>query len=156
MKKIIVSLTVGLLLTKVLFLGIPSAQAGEHFTLRSLQGAWGFSASGTLGAGTIQAAAVGLLTFDAVGGCTETITLNTGGTVTPLTSLACSYTVNSDGSGSLTVTFSGPLIFTIDFVIVDVAKEFHFIASDPTGTTVASGVAKRQGKRSPPPPNLLP
>ena len=144
MKRTIVSLTFGLLLTGLLFLGIPSAQADEHFRLQSLRGVWGVSASGTLGDGTVQAAAVGLFTFDAAGGCTETAKLNAGGIVTPLTSIACSYTVNSDGSGSLTVTFPGSLTFTVDFVIVDVAKEFHFIVSDPTGTTVASGVAKRQ------------
>ncbi len=142
MNRTIVSRTFGLLLTGLLFLGIPSAQADGHFTERSLRGVWVASASGTLG--TMQAAAVGLFTFDAAGGCTQTATLNAGGTVTPLTSIACSYTVNSDGSGSLTVTFPGALTFTVDFVIVEVEKELHLIVSDPAGTTVASGVAKRQ------------
>lgn len=119
-----------------------TSQAGENFTLHSIQGTWGFSASGTL-AGAVPAAAVGLLTFDGAGGCSESAKLNAGGTVYPLTTTACSYTVNSDGSGSVIVTFAGFGSFTTDFVIVDVAKEFHFIISDVSGT-VASGVAQRQ------------
>jgi hypothetical protein len=146
MNRTIVSRTFGLLLTGLLFLGIPSAQADEHFTERSLRGVWVASASGTLG--TTPAAAVGLFTFDAAGGCTQTATLNAGGMVYQLTSIACSYTVNSDGSGSLTVTFPfpgpGPLTFTVDFVIVEVEKELHLIVSEPGSATVASGVAKRQ------------
>jgi hypothetical protein len=49
----------------------------------------------------------------------------------------------ADGSGSLNVTFAPAGQFTADFVILD-AGEFHFIVSDPTATTVASGVAKTQ------------
>jgi hypothetical protein len=119
--------------------------AAQNFTLQSMQGTWGFKASGTLGFGTVQAAAVGLLTFDGAGGCNESAKLNVGGPVLSLTSASCSYTVNSDGSGSLTTTFTGFPPFTTDFVIVDVGKEFYFIISDAAGTgTVASGIAQRQ------------
>lgn len=123
-----------------------TSDAGEHFTLQSLRGAWGFSASGTLGGGTVQAAAVGLITFDGVGGCVDEARLNAGGTVVALTSVTCSYTVNSDGTGTLIATFAPAGAFTTDFVLVDNAKEFHFIVSDTAqpGATVASGVAKRQ------------
>lgn len=135
-----------LMVTAALVAFSASSEAEQHFTLQSLRGAWGFSASGTLGPGivgpaAVPAAAVGLIDFDGVGGCTETAKLNAGAVI-PLISTACSYTVTSDGFGSLTVTF-GPLTFTADFVIVDVAKEFHFIVSDAVGT-VANGVAKRQ------------
>ena len=72
--------------------------------------------------------------------------LNAGGTVVALTSDSCTYTVNPDGRGTMIVTFQPSGAFTTDFVLVDGAKEFHFIVSDTTqpGTTVASGVAKRQ------------
>jgi hypothetical protein len=118
-----------------------TSQADGPFALRSLRGTWGFSASGTL-AGA-PAAAVGLVTFDGAGGCVESARLNAGGVVIALTSVQCSYTVNSDGSGSLNVTFAPAGQFTADLVILD-AGEFHFIVSDPTATTVASGVAKTQ------------
>lgn len=48
---------------------------------------------------------------------------------------------------SLDVTFAGPVTFASDFVIIDAAKEFHFIVSDAGGTTVASGVARRQTRQ---------
>jgi hypothetical protein len=114
------------------------------FTPQSIQGTWGFSGPGTLGGQ--PTAAVGLQTFDGVGGCTVSIQLNVGGTVTALTSIQCSYTVNPDGTGSQTLTLAGPIgPFTADFVIVDAKEEFHFIVSDGFGGgTVASAVAKRQ------------
>jgi len=90
---------------------------------------------------------VGLITFDGVGECVPSAQLNVGGTVTPLTSLQCSYTVNPDGTGAVNVTFVGPVgPFIVDFVIVDAKKEILIIVSDRFGGggTVASGVAKRQ------------
>lgn len=126
-----------------------TSEADERFTLRSLRGSWGFSAAGFLLANTptpLPASAVGLITFDGVGGCVDEARLNAGGTVVALTSDSCSYTVNSDGRGTLIVTFLPAGAFTTDFVLVDNAEEFHFIVSDTAqpGATVASGVAKRQ------------
>jgi len=122
-----------------------ASQADEPFTLRSLRGTFGFSGSGTLGGAS--AAVVGLTRFDGVGGCVSTAVLNAAGTVSPLTSTECSYTVNSDGTGSQNLTFGpfGP--FTSSFVIVDAKKEVHFILSDGFGGgTVASGVSRRQAR----------
>lgn len=123
-----------------------TSQAVERFTNRSLRGIYGFSGSGTLADGTEQAAVVGLNSFDGAGGCRITAQLNRGGMVSPLTSATCSYTVNPDGTGLTEVTFTElPIPFKSHFVIVDQAKEIHFVLSDPlTQTTVASGVAKRQ------------
>jgi hypothetical protein len=124
---------------------VGTSQAVERFTNRSLRGIYGFSGSGTLSDGTVQAAVVGLNSFDGAGGCRITARLNNGGTVVSLTSATCSYTVNPDGTGFTDVTFTGLPPFKSDFVIVDQAKEIHFVLSDPiTQTTVASGVAKRQ------------
>ena len=121
-----------------------ASQADEQFTLQSVKGTFGFSGSGTL-LGS-PAAVVGLTSFDGVGGCGITAVLNVAGTVTPLASIACSYTVNSNGTGSQTIIFAGPFgPFTSDFVIVDAKKELQFILSDGFGGgTVASGVSKKQ------------
>jgi hypothetical protein len=129
-----------------LLASVGTSQAIERFSLRSLRGIYGFSGSGTLSGGTVQAAVVGLNSFDGAGGCRITARLNQGGVVSSLTSATCSYTVNPDGTGFTHVTFVElPVPFTSDFVIVDQAKELHFVLSDEfSHTTVASGVAKRQ------------
>jgi hypothetical protein len=94
----------------------------------------------------VQAAVVGLNSFDGAGGCRITARLNQGGVVNPLTTATCSYTVNPDGTGTIDVTFNElPVPFRSDFVIVDQAKELLFVLSDEfSHSTVASGVAKRQ------------
>ena len=128
-----------------------TSQANGGFSLKSLDGTYVFSGSGTLGFGTVQASIVGLTTFDRAGGCNTTAQLNLGGTVTPLTTATCSYTVNADGTGTQTVTFNEPPFgpFKSDLAIVN-QEEIHFILSDEgTHSTVAIGIAKRQrGGRS--------
>jgi hypothetical protein len=137
---------VAAVLLAVLLAYVGSSHASGRFTSRSLRGVYGFSGSGTLSDGAVQAAVVGLNSFDGAGGCRITARLNQGGMVSQLTSATCSYTVNPDGTGFTDVTFTElPIPFKSDFVIVDQAKEIHFVLSDPfSETTVASGVAKRQ------------
>jgi hypothetical protein len=124
--------------------------AAENFRARTLRGAWGFTASGTLFTGTpsqTPAVAVGVTTFDGVSSCTSEAKLNSTGTAVSVAASSCSYTVNADGTGTQLTVFPGLGSFSTDFVIVDNAKEFRFILSDqiPPGLrTVASGVAKRQ------------
>ncbi len=122
-----------------------TSHADEQFTARSLRGTFGFSGAGTLLG--FPAAVVGLTKFDGAGSCVITAHLNLGGTVQPLSSTSCSYTVNHDGSGSQDITFAGPFgPFRSDLVIVSGNKEIQFILSDGFGgKTVASGVSKRQG-----------
>ena len=123
------------------------SHASGNFRLRSLRGVYGFSGSGTLFDGSVQAAIVGLNSFDGAGGCDITARLNAGGTVFSLTAATCTYTVNSNGTGLITATFNEPGFtgpFMSDFVIVDQGKELQFVLSDVSQTTVASGVAKRQ------------
>lgn len=134
----------------VVLSGSSEADNDERFTERSLRGSWGFSAAGFLavtptGSNT-PASAVGLLRFDGRGECTDEAKLNSAGTVVALTSTSCTYTVNSDGTGTIQTTFAPAGAFTTDFVITEERGEFHFIVSDQVqpGTTVASGVAKRQ------------
>lgn len=124
-----------------------TSEAGGRFSVRSLKGIYGFSGSGTLAGGTIPAGVVGLNSYDRAGGCDVSARLNAGGVVHSLSTAECSYTVNSDGTGQLRVTFDHPIFagpFISDFVIVDEAKELPFSLSDPSGGTVATGVAKKQ------------
>jgi hypothetical protein len=128
-----------------------SGQASGRFSDRSIRGVYGFSGAGTLVNGTIQAAIAGLNWFDGRGGCAIRGRLNMGGGVHDVRSTSCSYSIDGDGTGTVRVTLEAtpptpiPLPeFRSDMVLVDNAKEIHFVLSDNAGLTVASGVAKRQ------------
>ena len=143
------------LLAVVMIAGVAMCTTTAHaddkdngkFNSKSLKGAWGFHVHGFLAANTpnpVPASAVGRNVYDGAGHCTSDAKLNAGGTVIPLTG-TCTYTVNPDGTGTAVSTYAIGQ-FTTDFVLVDNAHEFHFIVSDTAqpGTTVGSGIAKRQ------------
>ncbi len=130
---------------------IAQAEADDDarvFTNRSIEGKWGFSAQGTILPPAVPvptvAAAVGILEFDGVGGCSITDTANLGGTIIgPLTSETCTYSVNPDGTGTGSFAFPGDLEPTpLSFVITDNMNEIVDIRTDTVA--VAFGVIKRQ------------
>jgi hypothetical protein len=131
----------------------------------SIAGVWGFSCSGLIversvtppdihDIKSIPAAAVGIIHFNSTeGSCTITDTLNYSGTpIGPRTSQKGTYTVNSDGTGTITVEFPPNQVVPLSFVIVDNGNELRFIRTDGG---VASCVAKRQEPLPPPPPPPL-
>ncbi len=122
-----------------------SAEAGG-FDNKSLKGAFGFSASGTIVAPNPlagPAVAVGVFTGDGAGGCSISDTINAAPPVgvAPRTSTSCTYSVNPDGTGTITPVFPGFGATPIAFAIVDNENEFRFIRT--TATVRISGVAKR-------------
>ena len=137
-----------LCLILMVMLGIATtAQAENRFSERSLRGSWGFSASGTVFPPALPsptpAAAVGLMSFDGEGGCAFRDRINIGGMATPdfRDSFECRYSVNPDGTGSISVSFvnePGPV--PLSFVIIN-QRELRFIRTD---AGVAEGVAKRR------------
>jgi hypothetical protein len=115
------------------------------FTSRSLKGTWGFSDQATIVPPAVPepvpAVSVGILVLDGHGNCTGSDHLNTNGfTVGPRSFDTCTYSVNPDGTGSMTVTVAGDSV-SLFLVIVDNKREFRFILS---GVLVGGGVAKRQ------------
>lgn len=131
---------------------VPSTSAADQHTFanKTIKGTWGFSASGTILPPALPAAtpavAVGVIEFDGNGGCAFKDQINIGGTAIPSTGLrtsaSCNYGVNTDGTGTITVSFpSDPAPTPLTFVIVDKADELQFIRTD---AGVANGVAKRQ------------
>ena len=122
--------------------GVVTSSQAESFSEKSLKGAYGLSAFGSIGGA--PASAIGRIVFDGDGGCSETAILNVGGVATPLATVpgGCTYTVNPDGTGTIDADFGPGGAFSANFVIVDNKKEFRFIVSGPT--VVAEGVAKRQ------------
>jgi len=141
-------LCVAAIVAVVAFTSGATTQARGGFSDRTLRGVYGFSGSGTIAGGAIPATVVGLTRFDGAGGCAVSARLNAGGAVHALTSTSCSYGVNADGSGWQRIALSGapfPLPeFISDLVIVDNAREIHFVLSDAGGGTVANGIAKEQ------------
>lgn len=127
------------------FYGVPGtrAQVGE-FTAESIRGQWGFSAHGTIvppaAPSPVPAVAMGIMTFNRDGSCSISDTINIGGFSASRTSVACTFSVNPDGTGMLEASFVGdPGPTPLAFVIADHKSEIRFIRTD---LGVASGVAK--------------
>lgn len=116
----------------------PGTEAAEpSFSNQSLHGAYGFISTGTLFGD--PGIAVGRTTFNGQGLCTLVIRVNiaaTGGTE-PIDATACTYDVQPDGTGTLTVAIPGLGTFTIAFVLVDHGQELHTISLDPGVSTTA-------------------
>ncbi len=120
---------------------LPGAYAVEQFTNKSIEGAWGFSGSGTIN--DAPAVAVGLFTVDGNGGCSVKEDFNSPSGLVTLTSIACTYNVNPDGTANSAVTYPPPLgLSTFSFVIVDHGNEILAISTDPG--VIARFDAKRQ------------
>ncbi|HLB71897.1 MAG: hypothetical protein OIN88_00060 [Candidatus Methanoperedens sp.] len=125
---------------------LSGAYAHKQFTNKSIEGTWGFSGSGTI-IGVGPAVAVGLSTFDGNGGCSLKEDFNSPSGLETLTSVACTYKVNPDGTGTSTATFRPPLASsTISFVILNEGSEIQAITIDPG--VIASLVFKRQSEDS--------
>jgi hypothetical protein len=133
----------------LLTVGVPgvSADGNESFSNRSLQGAYGFLASGTLNGNA--AIAVGRYTFNGDGTCTQSQTVNvsgvTPGGVGPIVATSCTYAVQPDGTGTITLDVPGFGAFHLAFVIVDKKKELQLITLDvDPGGVIATLQAKKQ------------
>ena len=153
MKRTIAPTTLVIVLATVFVLGIlPRAQAGEHreCSNASLQGSFGFSATGTLlalpppFAGPF--AEIGRQTFDGNGNTDATATLSANGNIVKGVTVQGTYVVNPDCTGSMTI-YILPFGATadLDFVIDDDGEELRAIV---TGTgAIESRVYKKQFPR---------
>ncbi len=121
----------------------------KKFTNESIEGIYGFSASGSLvdfGSAKISGpiVVVGIMNFDGDGGGSSKGNANT---VPPLgsfsfTATSFTYQVNPDGTGTTAITVPSVGVINLSFVIVNNGKEILFIRTD-TGA-IESGIAKRQ------------
>src|SRR5215510_3727600 len=113
--------------------GVPGVTADDDasFSNRSLRGAYGFIASGTLNDNA--AIGVGRYTFRGNGTCNLVTRVNiaaAGGTE-PIDATSCTYEVQSDGTGTITLELPGFGTFNFAFVIIDNKKELQLITLDP-------------------------
>ncbi len=89
---------------------------------------------------------VGILTFDGVSTVTSSLTINTAGTITT-DKFSGTYSVSSNGSGSLSMTDSNNNTIALALVIGSSAKSLQLLQTNPNGdTAVMTGTAAAQGK----------
>jgi len=137
MKRPIVSLV---LLASTFVVGaVPNAQA-QQCTNASLKGSYGFYSTGfNVPAGTPRVT-LGRETYDGNGNFTNTVTVNSNGTVIHGNNFG-TYTVNADCTGTLFDKLSG---VTTEFVLVDGGKEIYRLIFQPSPATVVYGISKKQ------------
>ena len=114
------------------FAPVVQGSDGQGCSNSSVQGSYGFSASGNTIVGVGPTAVVGTLTADGNGNISGKDTSSFNGAIVRETFTA-TYTVNADCSGSATAVFQGPLprIAHIDFVVVDNGNQIFNIVTDP-------------------------
>jgi hypothetical protein len=148
------SLTLTLLLTGILFLGIPSAQAEHKCDNGTLNDTYRFVATGSDFSGPeIHFLLVGTATFDGQGNISGATTESFEGHIEPGITFAGTYTVNADCTGSMTINGNHPGTTDgflpartdthhLNFVIGSKGKELDLIFTD-TGNVIGASM-KRQ------------
>ena len=147
MKRTTITKAFSITLATAVALGmVPKAQAGDkECSNATLRGTFAFTSTGFITAPPALAgpfALVGAQTFDGNGAFTATATVSQNGNIIPV-SIAGTYTVNPDCTGTLTAQISPVGINThLFFVIDDNGREFQAIQTDPG--VVVTGIARRQ------------
>jgi len=108
-----------------------------------LTGSYGYEASGSDTSFLIQISAAGLLVFDGAGHVIVTDSVNVSGTITRFETYTGTYTVNSQGIGSLSM-HSGVagVPANYDFVLVNGGAQIILVGTDQ-GLGI-SGIATKQ------------
>jgi hypothetical protein len=123
-----------------------AARAGQ---VTSLNGSYGFS----LGGSPIPISQIGVMNFDGAGNVTASLSVvGPPGTSLSLpastTSLSGTYTVNSDGTGTITFTDqTGATAATFSFVTTDGGSQIQLLQTSSVGpapTSVSFGTARKQ------------
>ena len=126
----------------------PKVDAPEGCSVATLNGSSGFAGDGFSTRGPVPAnisaftpiAAIGVDTFDGAGHLSGSITVSSGGFIFS-SPLSGTYTVNSDCTGSATVTeTNGGFVIHLIFVIVDNGKQLRNFDTDPGTVSFATAV----------------
>jgi hypothetical protein len=122
-------------------IGVSSLLAEEGFDNASLHGAYGLNGSGTIGGTSFST--VGRVVLDGRGFCTYVTTMSVGGApYRPVAATTCAYSVNPEGTGTLTLTLPVLGSGTFAFVLVSDAREVLGIINSPG--YIATFAAKKQ------------
>jgi hypothetical protein len=127
--------------------GIALASGATSFSNASLKGPFGVLTNTWTPTSTVPAdASIGIVSFDGVSKVTATITDNTAGSVITTTSSG-TYSVNSDGSGTLSLTNKKGNTITVAIVINSAGRQIQYVATSCGSTCtneVQSGTAIHQ------------
>jgi hypothetical protein len=107
-----------------------------------LNGSYGFYSVGTIVPAGTPRLAVGRESYDGKGNFSNTFAVNTGGVLTQNNNSGL-YSINSDCFGQV-IGPVGPLVVTVDFIVVDDANEIYFIVSSNDHSLVVWGVRRKQ------------
>lgn len=130
----------------IMHVSLPRAQA---YDLSSLNSSYADSGSGFAGRTGVPvssawaASGAGLFTFDGAGNFTATLVLNNAG-ITIQRNPTGTYTVNADGTGTITWTSFGTPISRF-FVIGDGGNQVRYVQTDnpPTGAVFGGTMVKQ-------------
>lgn len=101
-----------------------------------VKNSYSFESTGTV-MGTGQVAAAGRLTLNGTGSISGTETLSLDGTIHASISVTGTYTINSNCTGSATLTAAGLSAMHFNLVVVNGGKELMAVETDPN--TIVSG-----------------
>jgi len=122
---------------------------GPRFSERSLAGTWSYVGNSGLlvppaAPEPTPASTVGMFSFDGQGGCSAHGQVNVLGVTVETETLACSYSVQPDGTGVAEATFTNAPVtdpFPFSFVIADAGRELYLMN---TQYVVGTLIAKRR------------
>jgi len=151
-KRVMMMTTVLLIAIAVWMPGLRSRRVAAVSS--TLSGAYSFSitvpyAGNNNGTGTIQ----GTVTLDGMGNVPSSggiiVTPDpdpnaTSPQVQPLTSNPGTYTVNADGTGTMTFTDQSGKVFSLSFAITDGGSQLMLVATTGLGNVVGTGTARKQ------------
>jgi len=118
---------------------VPAVHASPGCTVATLTGNYGFVSINSFFSRTstsrfLPSGDVGLITFDGGGNLSTTFTDSANGSITTFTAIPGTYTVNSDCTGSTTLTGPGFTVH-IQMVIVNGGTEVLSMMTDPGSTS---------------------
>jgi hypothetical protein len=121
--------------------GTPAAALS--FANSSLKGSYGVLLNTTTSATDVtNQTYLGILSFNGAGKVTApAFTIDTGGTITTVDSFSGSYSVKSNGTGSLTMTDADKKTLDLAFVINAAGKGLVLLQTNPSGSSVMAGIA---------------
>ena len=111
------------------------AQGAAICTNLGVKHPYSFEATGTV-IGTGQVAMGGRLTLNGTGAITGTATLSLNGAIHSAVQVTGTYNINSNCTGSASITPKGPPTINLNLVVVNAGKQIMAVETD-TNTIVA-------------------
>ena len=130
--------------------GMSTARAASGYTAASMKGTFGYTLQGQVGQST-PLAGLGMIVADGNGGLSGSETSQVYGVGTQTTPFQGSYTINNDGTGTMTINYTvpqqdpnnpdvvlpPPVIAHYNFILVNGSTQIKAVRSDNGTAAVA-------------------